>query len=526
MSLPININELLNGRTVEWDRIEFRQGWNPDKILRTISAFANDFNNWGGGYIILGIEEKNGLPVLPPKGINLNEIDKIQKELNNICRKILPNYFPIIEPVNFRGKQILVLWCYGGSNRPYKAPEKLGKDSRYFYYIRRFSSTVQASYSEEKELFSLAERIPFDDRINRKATLIDLDIAKIKIYLDKIESGLGEEITNLTIAELARRMNIVEGPDENLIPKNIGLLMFAKNTGKYFPYAKIEVVSFKDDSGTEYTEKLFEGSISEQLTGALSYLKNSLIVEKIKKRKDIPEADRFFNYPYEALEEALCNAVYHKGYDDDSPIEVRIFPNKLDIINFPGPLPPLTNNKLKKYNFDVRKYRNRRIGEFLKELHLAEGRGTGIPTILKSLKNNNSPKPIFETDENRTYFKTTIKIHPYFIEEISQKSSSYKKIVNRIPSWDQVGTKLGLSPIDTRNILLRCKYGENVSSLMKFFNLKHRTKFRNTYLMPLIIDEYLQMTIPDKPNSPKQKYITTEKGNELLKSINNITNSK
>lgn len=318
-------------------------------------------------------------------------------------------------------------------------------------------------------------------------------------------------------------MNIAEGSIEDLIPKNIGLLMFAKNPLKFFPYAKIEVVSFKDDSGTEYTEKIFEGSISEQLTAALTYLKNSLIVEKVQKRKNIPEADRFYNYPYEAIEEALCNAVYHKGYDDNSPIEVRIFPNKFEIINYPGPLPPLNSDKLKKYIFDVRKYRNRRIGEFLKELHLAEGRGTGISTILKSLKKNKSPKPIFETDENRTYFKTSFKIHPDFLKDYYQSSVLQKQKILRKTSRDQVGTKLGLSHPDARDILISCENGENILSLMKYFKLKHRTKFRNGYLIPLIVDGYLQMTIPEKPNSPKQKYITTVKGRQLLKKINKIT---
>jgi ATP-dependent DNA helicase RecG len=45
MPLPINIEELINGRTVEWERIEFREGWNPERAIRTICAFANDFNN-------------------------------------------------------------------------------------------------------------------------------------------------------------------------------------------------------------------------------------------------------------------------------------------------------------------------------------------------------------------------------------------------------------------------------------------------------------------------------------------------
>lgn len=49
MALPVNIDELLHGNTVEWDRIELKKGWNPEKILHSICAFANDINNLDGG---------------------------------------------------------------------------------------------------------------------------------------------------------------------------------------------------------------------------------------------------------------------------------------------------------------------------------------------------------------------------------------------------------------------------------------------------------------------------------------------
>lgn len=66
----------------------------------------------------------------------------------------------------------------------------------------------------------------------------------------------------------------------------------------------------------------------------------------------------------------------------------------------------------------VRRYRNRRIGGFLKELELTEGRGTGIPSIMRTLKNNGSPVPVFDTDEpNRSYFVIEIPIHPDFVED-------------------------------------------------------------------------------------------------------------
>lgn len=61
MALHINIDDLLSARTVESDRIEYKEGWNPDAIYRSICAFANDFDNTGGGYIVIGIEENDGV---------------------------------------------------------------------------------------------------------------------------------------------------------------------------------------------------------------------------------------------------------------------------------------------------------------------------------------------------------------------------------------------------------------------------------------------------------------------------------
>jgi ATP-dependent DNA helicase RecG len=67
--LPINLNDLLRQRTVEGERIEYKAGWNPDAIIRTVCAFANDFENLGGGYVVIGQDcDANGQPVFPPGG--------------------------------------------------------------------------------------------------------------------------------------------------------------------------------------------------------------------------------------------------------------------------------------------------------------------------------------------------------------------------------------------------------------------------------------------------------------------------
>ena len=84
MPLPINVHDLLHAKFIESERLEFKRGWNPRDVLHTICAFANDFHNLGGGYIVIGIQEQNGKPMLPPAGLDAGQIDAIHKEILNL----------------------------------------------------------------------------------------------------------------------------------------------------------------------------------------------------------------------------------------------------------------------------------------------------------------------------------------------------------------------------------------------------------------------------------------------------------
>jgi ATP-dependent DNA helicase RecG len=70
---------------------------------------------------------------------------------------------------------------------------------------------------------------------------------------------------------------------------------------------------------------------------------------------------------------------------------------------------------LRTYRAISRRYRNRRVGDFLNELHLTEVRNTGMAKILRTMRQNGSPDPVFETDEDRLYFLTTLPVHPGFL---------------------------------------------------------------------------------------------------------------
>lgn len=143
----INIEDILNKRRVESNRIEFKRSWNPSDIYQTICAFANDFENLGGGYILVGVEQdENGIAKRPVKGIELDAIDKIQKDMVGYDAKIKPAYVTRTEVVEIDGRHILAIWAPARNNRPYSVPENVVAKhvSAIKYYIRSKSSTIAA----------------------------------------------------------------------------------------------------------------------------------------------------------------------------------------------------------------------------------------------------------------------------------------------------------------------------------------------------------------------------------------------
>ena len=211
MFLPINIKDLVHGHSVEWERLEFKRSWNPEEVIHTMCAFANDLHNWGGGYIVIGIDAQNGMPVFPISGLQQNQLDKIQNEVLELGNRIQPTYLPIMQPYVLDGQHILVLWCPAGDFRPYSAPTTLGEKAQRQYYIRVGSSTVVARNENLRRLFELAARVPFDDRINQQTSIDDFDLTLIQAYLHEVKSDLYEESKNISLTNLARNMHIVKG---------------------------------------------------------------------------------------------------------------------------------------------------------------------------------------------------------------------------------------------------------------------------------------------------------------------------
>lgn len=530
MSIPINIETLLSGSVVESERIEFKKGWNPSAVMRTVAAFANDFENLGSGYIVVGIEEEDGMAKRPVFGFPPEQFDTVQKNMLGYGNLMRPPYFPRLSLVEVDGKHVLLIWVTAGSNRPYEVPREItARIKDYQYYIRRYSSTVIADQDQRNELISLTANIPFDDRVNTHKTVDDISLSLMQQHLRAIGSKLYEESKGISQSDLCKQMNLAEGADEHLFPKNVGLLMFNEHPEQYFPETQINLVEFPNGlDGSEFYEKHFPGPIQLQLSNALSYIKSQVIKSKTVKIKGEAESKSFFNYPFEAIEEALSNAVYHRNYEIREPIEVRILPDAFEIISYGGPDPSIRQRDLDRGVIRARRYRNRRIGEFLKELNLTEGKGTGIPTIRKAMIDNGSPLPLYDMDgDDRRFFIAELPVHSEFLssdwnqDEIKGNTFiiSDKEELNQVRNQvrNQVGNQVKDQIIDRVVFTIQfCMEAKTKNEILEELGLSKQSKYFIENIGPAIKNGLIEMTIPDKPTSKNQKYITTILGKELI----------
>jgi ATP-dependent DNA helicase RecG len=174
---------------------------------------------------------------------------------------------------------------------------------------------------------------------------------------------------------------------------------------------------------------------------------------------------------------------------------VRISNEELVILSFPGPDRSIQLEDFQAGRIVSRRYRNRRIGEFFKELEMTEGRSTGIPKILKEMAANGSPAPLFETDNDRLSFVIRLPRHPL-------------SLVPTVGGGEVTGEVTG-----EVERLLRAVVGEMTrQQIQSALGLKGEEHFRTAYLKPALEMRVVEMTLPDKPTSRNQRYRLTAIG--------------
>ena len=371
------------------------------------------------------------------------------------------------------GKQVIVIWCPAGSYRPYSVPVNVtAKGSKEYFYIRSGTSSIEARGEVLVELRELANRMPFDERGNSDIQLEDISLVLLRDYLVKVGSKLADEVITTPLATILDLMELYTGPKENRLLRNVAAMMFCENPNKFFPYTQIDVVTFpngKMKDPNNFTEVTFKGSVPQMIKQTMDYIKSNVLKEHVRKVSGRQEAERFWNYPYDAIEEAVVNSVYHRDFLQHEPIEITIEPSGISILNCPGPDRSISKEDIAKGDMvKSRRYRNRRLGDFLKELDLTEGRSTGVPTIQTKLAENGSPRAIFETTDDRLTFLVTIPIHEGCSDSSETKSeSSGTKLKSSGTQLKSSGTKPESSGTQLKSSGTRQKTSDKIIEMIK-----------------------------------------------------------
>lgn len=412
--LPVNLGDLLHCRTVESERVKFKRSWDPKttgpQVLRTICAFANDHHNLNGGYVIIGVEERDGRANLPPVGMTPDAAEAAEKWIRGNAKRIDPDYQPVLCREWFEDRLILVAWAPASVVRPHRAPGRKGEKR---YWVRIGSETVDAEHGGVlPALIQQTARVPWDDRPAVGARIEDMRAGQVREYLRDVGSGL---LDDPGVETIYRRMLLTAKVNDHEVPRNAGLLFFSENPATWFRGAKIEVVQFAADrAGDVQEERVFAGGLLGQYRNCMTYLQN-LSVNHLQKTEQGRRT--WVSYPVQAIQETLVNALYHRSYDvpHPDPTKVYVFPDRVEIVSYPGPVPGIGREHFEPgVAFTGAPARNRRIGEFLKELGHAEMRMSGIAKIYRAMKANGSPPPQFHFDEQRTYFRVTLPAHPEY----------------------------------------------------------------------------------------------------------------
>ena len=225
--------------------------------------------------------------------------------------------------------------------------------------------------------------------MEEKAGFNDINLKTIdefkKYAVDRIPSIVVEKDYR-TILE---KLNLLEGKKL----KKAAILLFGKNPQRFYPAAFLKIGKFITETDIQSSD-IVDGNLFEQITNALEILRTKYLISKIKfegiHRREILE------YPYEALREAIINALIHRNYVGASSIQIRVYSERLVIMN-EGKLPPeVPVEKLKTEHLS--KPRNTLLADIFYKAGFIESWGRGTIKIMEKCQEQGLPEPDFEED--------------------------------------------------------------------------------------------------------------------------------
>jgi predicted HTH transcriptional regulator len=487
----MNLNEDLPvWQQPESRRVEFKEVFpSGNQLARTVIAFANG----AGGRVVFGIRD-NPREIV---GIPDEEIFRLEERIaQHIADQCAPLIIPDIYIQACEGKNLLVVEVFPGSHKPYYL-KSLGKSGG--TYVRIGSTDKPASEEMREELERQRRKISFDAMPVFNLFFAEVDLTQFK---NDYRKATGRTLEN----DQLKNMGLLFPDRDQWFPTHAAVLLSESPVRKQlFPYAKIECARFKGTDTRVFLDQMtIEGPIYAAVEPCLAFIKKNIALSS--QIAGVYREDRW-EYPLEAIREAISNAIIHRDYAIlGSDIKVAIFDDMLEITS-PGPLPDTM--PIEKLGTGRSEIRNRVLAPIFKDLKLIEAWGTGIQKMQKALENQQGTELILA--ETGHAFQVQFK-KKSMVLDLADKAAVTETV--------QVSYKMRTSIVQDEyklKLLDFCREQRSIKEMMTYMNLKHRASFLISYIHPLLQGQLISMTIPDKPKSPRQKYVITERGQKELK---------
>jgi len=362
----------------EGQRLEFKKSVAElDRVIQTLTAFAN--TNTDGGCVFIGVGDKGKIKeVVIGRETTKQIADKISAHTD-------PVLYPEIEVVKGSGdKGIIVITIDGSPNKPHLA---FGRA-----YKRVGSTTTQMTRDEYERLLFEKERVSFDNKTTEGVNLDDIDPEKVTWFLDKARRERNLHIDpNIPLLEALKKLDLIR----NNKPANAAVLMFGKEPQKLFLQAEVRGGRFKGAKVTDgfIDMKVIEGTAYEQVDEVEKFVLRNICKAAWIAPGQI-EREEKWEYPPDAIREAITNAVVHRDYFSTANVQVRIFDDRIEVWS-PGYLPEgLTIEDLK--GIHESKPRNILLAKLFFLIKYIEQWGTGTNKIIEESLKHGLPEPEFK----------------------------------------------------------------------------------------------------------------------------------
>jgi predicted HTH transcriptional regulator len=410
--MKINLKELA---ARESERVEWKENGDDikvaEKIIKTVSAFANDIANTGGGYVVCGAKEgkdEHGFPKLFYTGLTAATLARIQGQVTTGClERIRPSVSPsitVLDNPEDKATKILVFIVHAtGRAHTYRS------GGANCHYVRIGDHTKEARNGVLQQLLIKTHQLEyFDKRIHPRASEVDVSVLLFKNYIQEMGLWYPDKPLEAYFSATTKIATFVPPLfgtlklDQTLRPKNFTLLLFGKEDSitSFYPEAYTVLSIYKGNDRSEATAErhLLVGSLFEQARRAIELL-NAQAYLAFDKEHPKPNQVK---YPIRALQEAVVNAVVHRDYEMPEPNRITIFADRIEVRS-PGALHWGVNKEKFRKGLASPKWRNQSFAYLFNKMQLAQNEGQGIPTIIRTMREEGCPDPRFELEpENVT----------------------------------------------------------------------------------------------------------------------------